>query len=136
MLRDIPETKELFKLYCALLWWCEGNKQLSYVRFTSSDPTLIANYLLVLRKGFTIDESKLRVLIHLHAYHDEKKQKSFWDEITKIPLSQFHKSYQKTNTGIRTHNNYQGCIAVSYYDAKIAKELEAIYNAFTLRGIR
>jgi len=48
-------------------------------------------------------------------------------------LSQFQKSFQKQNSGKRKHEDYQGCIAVTYYDAKIAKELEAIYNAFTIK---
>ncbi len=33
--------------------------------------------------------------------------------------------------GTRTKVGYPGCIAISYYDAKIAKELDALYNAFT-----
>lgn len=129
--------KELQKLCCALLWWCEGNKDTSMVRFTSSDRTLIANYLNVLRSGFVIDESKFRALVHIHAYHNDKKQKKYWSKITKIPLEQFNASFQKLNTGKRTKAGYPGCVAISYYDAKIAKELEALYNAFTIhRGVR
>ena len=131
MLKTVPNSPELAKIFCALMWWCEGNKNESFVRFTNSDSSLIKNYLQTFRRGFDLDESKFRVLVHLHSYHNEEQQKKFWSETTKIPLKQFHKSYQKSNTGKRKHDNYQGCIAVSYYDAKIAKELEAIYNAFT-----
>lgn len=133
----IPISKELFKLSCALLWWCEGNKETSYIRFTNSDPSLIQNFLFVFRSGFDLDESKFRGLVHIHKYHNEKKQKEFWSNITKIPLRQFNTSFRKTNTGKRKKENYPGCMAICYYDAKIAKELEAIYNAFTLnRGVR
>ena len=118
----IAFSKELLKLCCALLWWCEGNKDTTMVRFTSSDKTLI---------------SKFRALVHIHAYHDDETQKKYWSQITKIPLSQFNASFKKKNTGIRTKIGYPGCVAISYYDAKIAKELEAIYNAFTVnRGVR
>lgn len=132
MLESIPSSRAIMKLYCTLLWWCEGNKDNGLVKFTNSDPTLIQNFLFNLRSSFSLDESKFRVLVHIHEYHDDKRQKVFWSKITKIPLEQFHKSYKKGNTGKRKHNNYQGTIAVTYYDAKIAKELEAIYNAFTL----
>lgn len=134
LLKKIFLSKELAKLCCALLWWCEGNKDTSMIRFTSSDPTLIKNFLFLLRSGFNIDRSKFRALLHLHAYHNEIKQKNFWSRIAKIPLKQFHKSYHKLNTGKRIQNAYPGCIAISYYDAKIAKELKAIYNAFSNLG--
>lgn len=136
-LETIQLSQELWKLCCCLLWWCEGNKDSKVVRFTSSDPTLIQNFLLSFRSGFKIDESKFRALVHLHSYHNDELQKEYWSQITKIPLNQFYASFQKQNTGIRTKENYPGCVAISYYDAKIAKELAALYNAFTLyRGIR
>ncbi len=131
-IRNIPVSKELFKLYSALLWWCEGNKETSYIRFTNSDPTMIQNFLYALRSGFDLDELKFRGLIHLHQYHNEKIQQEYWSNVTNIPLRQFNSSFRKANTGKRKKQGYPGCIAICYYDAKIAKELEAIYNAFTL----
>lgn len=136
--RTIPFSPELARIYCALLWWCEGNKDTGEVRFTNSDPTLIQNFLFLFRSSFVLDELKFRIHIHIHDYHNDQKQKEFWSKLTKIPIKQFHKSYNKLHTGKRKHKNYQGCIRVIYYDAKIAKELEAIYNAFTLTsgGVR
>lgn len=137
LLKNTNLSKEIIKLCCTLLWWCEGNKDDSMVRFTSSDSTLIKNFLFLLRSGFEIDESKFRALVHLHSYHNETAQKNFWSVVTSIPVSQFNKSHQKLNTGKRFHDDYQGCIAISYYDAKIAKELYALYNAFNrIRGVR
>lgn len=136
MLSKLKESRELYKLYCSLLYWCEGNKDGAFVRFTSSDPTLIKLFISLLRKGFKVDEAKFRGLIHLHSYHDETKQKLFWSAITEIPLYQFNRSYRKPNTGKRKQENYPGCIAISYYDSKVAKELKAIYNIFVQRGVR
>lgn len=137
ILSKIEISKELCKLCCALLYWCEGNKgRDTMVRFTNSDPQLIKMFLSLLREGFDINESKFRALIHLHQYHDEEKQKVLWHEITKIPLNQFNRSYLKPNTGKRRHDNYPGCIAISYYDAEVAKELTTIYNSFVQRGVR
>lgn len=136
ILSKIEMSKELSKLCCALLYWCEGNKgRNALVRFTNSDPQLIQMFLFLLRKGFDINESKFRALIHLHQYHNEEKQKVLWHEMTKIPLNQFNRTYWKPNTGKRKHENYPGCIAISYYDAEVAKELTTIYNSFVQRGV-
>lgn len=131
MLKKYQLPKEFLKLCCALVWWCEGNKTTTFIRFTSSDSSLIKNFLFLLRNSFELDESKFRGLIHLHNYHKDLVRKKFWADVTKIPLNQFNKSYQKANTGIRTKDGYPGCIAITYYDARIAKELEAIYNVFS-----
>lgn len=137
ILKGIILSKDLAKVLCALLWWCEGNKITSFVRFTNSDPTLIKNFLFLLRFGFKIDEEKFRALVHIHSYHNDDVQRKFWSTITRISLIQFNKSYKKLNSGIRIQENYPGCIAITYYDAKVAKELKAIYNAFSqYRGVR
>ncbi len=137
LVKNLSLSQGYIKLSCALMWWCEGNKNSSFLRFTSSDVTLIKNFLSLLRKGFALDESKFRALIHIHAYHNDQKQKAFWSQATQIPLNQFNKSFKKMSTGKRTKENYPGCIAVSYYDVRIANELEAIYNQFTkFRGVR
>lgn len=74
--------------------------------------------------------------MHLHEYHIEKKQKNFWEKVTEIPAKQFHRSYLKPNTGKRKRLNYPGCVTVTYYNARVAKELATIYNAFVQRGVR
>lgn len=136
LLSNIKITKDLAKLCCSLLYWCEGNKDNdTSLRFTNSDPKLIRTYLSLLRLGFNITESKFRVLMHLHQYHNEERQKDFWFKTTNIPNNQFNKTYLKPNTGTRKHDNYPGCIAISYYDAEVAKEIMAIYNAFVPRGV-
>ncbi len=134
-LYKIRPTKGIYKLICSLLFWCEGSKNFSHVRFTNSDPTLIKLFLFTFRRGFNIDESKLRILMHLHDYHDENIQKEFWSKTTEIPLSQFLKTYHKPHTGKNIHENYPGCIALYYYGSKVAKELQAIYNCIADRGV-
>lgn len=68
--------------------------------------------------------------MHLHQYHDEIKQKSFWQNITKIPINQFNRTYWKPHTGKNSRPDYPGCLAVTYLDAKVAKQIAAIYNTF------
>jgi hypothetical protein len=120
---DYP--KFYFKISCVLLYWCEGTKHKSNssVSFTNADPEMIKYFLHAFRSSFKLDEKKFRALVHLHEYHNEKKQLKFWSDITNIPLRQFHKSYLKKNTGKNKKENYPGCISVRYFDIKVYKEL-------------
>jgi transposase len=128
--RDINHAK----IYCSLLYWCEGGKgYYESVRFVNSDPVLIKTFLMLFRKSFQIDGNKLRVLMHLHSYHDEKTQKDFWSNLTKIPKTQFNKTFLKPNTKKRIRDNYPGCVAICYHDRKVARILRAIYKAFSER---
>lgn len=57
------------KIALACLYWAEGTKASNNLTFMNSDPKMIRTFLILLRKFFTIDESKFRVLLHLHEYH-------------------------------------------------------------------
>jgi len=117
-----------YKLMAAMLFWGEGNKSGSYMSFINSDPVMISCYLKLLRKSFNLDEKKFRALIHIHQYHNERELKEYWSEITKIPLSQFSKSYLKPNSGKRKKTGYKGCLRIRYYDSSLEKELTELYT--------
>jgi transposase-like protein len=117
------------QLLCALIYWCEGAKNVNNVDFTNADPKLITTFLHLFRATFLLDESKFRVSLHIHSYHDSKKQIAFWSKVTGIPQAQFNKPYQKANTGIQVRENYQGCISVRYHSADTARQLIATAKA-------
>lgn len=129
------QDKKLARLLCASLFWCEGSKRITDVRFTNSDPGLVRFFLQTFRKGFEIDESKWRALIHLHDYHPVYKQSLLWSKITGIPLYQFTKPYIKAHTGVRKRLDYPGCISIRYGDAKIAKRLSAMYHCLARQTV-
>lgn len=132
--KDLSGSKideRILKLCCSLLFWCEGGKYTdSHIAFVNSDPILIQTFVNLLRQSFKLDEKKFRALIHIHEYHSDTKQKKFWSKITKIPIGQFTQSYKKPNTKKRKRKSYPGCVRVSYHDAKVAKELKALYTVF------
>ena len=134
-LETVNKTKKDFshnKLYCALLYWCEGGKGWKEgIRFVNSDPMLIQSFLKLFRSTFDVDEKKFHLLMHLHDYHDEQKQKVFWSNLTKIPKNQFYRTFHKSHTKKRIKENYPGCVALHYNNLKIARELKAIYKAFS-----
>jgi hypothetical protein len=121
------------KLLCSFLFWGEGAKALNSLKFINSDPEMIKTFLGLFRDSFELDETKFRVVLHLHEYHDEVTSKDFWSNVTKIPLNQFNKIYLKPNSGINTKAGYKGCISIRYYDSKIAQELFYLYNTFSRR---
>lgn len=120
------------RVTCALLYWCEGSKTRGdgWLTFTNSDPSLISVFLALFRSGFTVDESKLRVKVHLHEYHDERKQLAFWSLVTNVSLAQFNRAYLKPHTGKRKKDGYAGCVSVRYYDCRIARQVLALARAF------
>ncbi len=113
------------KIACALLYWCEGTKcnGNKAVSFSNADPEMIKYFLYVFRQAFKLNEKKFRALIHLHEYHNAKKQLIFWSGVTDISTEQFNKSYIKSNTGKNKKENYPGCVNVKYSDVKIYREL-------------
>lgn len=117
-------------LLCSLIYWCEGVKDNKLVTFMNSDPNLIRTFLRLFRSSFKIDESKFRVMLHLHNYHDEETQISFWGDVTGVDRSQFYKCYIKSNTGKRKRPGYQGCASVRYYDGDVAKMLLSVTSKY------
>lgn len=125
-------TPEQAKLCTALIYWCEGAKGADNVlKFANSDPTLVKFFLAMLKKGFDVKSGKFRAMIHLHDYHNERKQIAFWSKLTGIPPKQFYKSYRKPHTGVRQRANYQGCITINYYDKLVAREVFGLLSALS-----
>lgn len=130
-LQDINFDKTICKLICSLLYWCEGAKNtFNGVRFTNSDPQLIKTFLTLFRRSFPIDESKIRVCLHLHEYHKTEKQIAFWSSVARIPKNQFIKPFLKPHTGKRIRKNYPGCSTIYYHSNQTARELLATATIF------
>ncbi len=130
--KDLAKIKlapALSKLLCAFLYWGEGEKSKNTLAFTNSDPKMVKLFLTFLRQGFNINEGKLSVFLHLHSYHNQKLQITFWSRVCTIPKSKFH-VYNKVNFGKYKKDNYPGCVSVRYHDFRIAKEINYLYNLF------
>ncbi len=130
ILSQVHLTTSQAQLLTSLLFWAEGSKLLVNVSFMNSDPTMIKVFLKLFREGFPLNESKFRILLHLHEYHNESEMILYWSTITGIPKAQFTKTYIKSHTKKRQHLNYKGCCKIKYYDARIARLLNEIYNTF------
>ncbi len=126
LLSDFSINKNIAFLVASLSYECEGGKSnFGVMEFTNSDPVLIKIFLHTLRKSFTLDESKFRVVMHLHGYHDEAKEKSFWSKVTAVPEIQFTKTFNKKESAINIKEGYRGCVQIKYFDVRIKRTLLA-----------
>jgi hypothetical protein len=99
----------------AALYAGEGGKTDGAVKFTNSDPRMIAFFLAWLRWFFDIDESRLRLKLYLHHGLDLDRATMFLTKLTGIPTSQFGKPYRAVaDPGIRQSKHPLGCPSVSY----------------------
>lgn len=114
----------------SMIYWCEGIKRDTNVRFTNSDPRLARVFINMLEKTFVINRSKIRVTVHLHDYHNKKEVMEFWSSTLGIPLIQFTKPYRKKSNHIYTHEGYKGCVRISYGDSHVARVLHSFAKKY------
>lgn len=113
-------------LIAALIYECEGAKtSRSTLEFTNSDPKLVAIFLSLIRSMWKLEESKFRVVMHLHSYHNERVEKDFWSHATGIPKTQFLKTFKKIESGNAKKKDYRGCVQIKYFDVNIKRMLLA-----------
>lgn len=120
---DLSESSN--KLLCAMIYYCEGAKNDSAVYFANSDPQLLKLFLSLLRSNFKLDESKFKVIVHIHEYHNWPKQLNYWSRVLKISKKYFFRPYLKAHTGKNKKEGYPGCVSVRYYDSNVSRELLA-----------
>ncbi|KKS19913.1 MAG: hypothetical protein UU79_C0007G0002 [candidate division WWE3 bacterium GW2011_GWE1_41_72] len=120
------QDKHFLKCLCAFLFWAEGAKSLSVLHFTNSDPQMVKVFMSLLRSVYPIDETKLRVIMHLHEHHSEARTLNFWSKVTNVPKNRFNKTYVKPHTGINKRVGYKGCVRIAYYDAEV---LDQVYSS-------
>lgn len=128
-LNKIRLTQDSIKLLCSLLYWAEGEKTGNKISFTNSDPLMIRLFVNLFQKSFPVKRAGLKAVLHLHSYHDPKKQVAFWSQISGIPSNRII-IYNKANSGKNIRPGYPGCISIRYYDVKVYKELEFFYTLF------
>ena len=122
----IAESK---KALLAMLYWAEGAKgRGDIITFANTDPQLTKLFISLLRQSYTLDESKFRVRVHLHYYHNENKVKKYWSKLLKIPIAQFGKTYWKKRGTNKIYRKNENGICFVRYNSLALKE-EIMYYA-------
>ena len=121
-LKDVVILKALI----AMMYWAEGSKhkQVHGLKFANTDPRFVLLYITLLRKCFPIDETRFRVSLHLHYYHEVGKATEFWSQLLNIPKTQFWKPYyKKRSRKKRFRKNSTGICFVYYPDNDSRNEI-------------
>lgn len=109
-----------------MLYWAEGDKSIDTeaVKFTNSDPKMIELMMHWLRTICLVPENKFRVALHIHSLHIKKDIIQYWSKITKIPVTQFHKTQiKKTALSFRRKPLYQGTCSIRVYDRQLFRKI-------------
>jgi predicted transcriptional regulator len=129
---QLNPTLETKRAILAALYWAEGAKGTTkIVCFANTDPLLIKLFTTLFRECYELDESKFRLRLHLHRYHNEEEAITFWTDTTCIPRSNLGKIYWKKepNSGKRYRQNFMGICFVRYNDVHILRRIIAYYKA-------
>lgn len=125
-IKEIKENnhiKETQKALLSILYWAEGAKgRKDIVSFANTDPKLTRLFITLLRNCFNLDESKFRVRIHLHYYHNENKVKKFWSDLLDVPVAQFGKTYWKKRGTNKIYRKNEAGICFVRYNSMALKE--------------
>jgi hypothetical protein len=128
------------KIALAMLCLGEASKYKPRRSFNlgSSDSRIIIIFLVLLRKCFNFNQSKVRCTVQCRADQSIEELERFWQDVTKIPKAQFYKAQIDPRTiGKPTKKeNYKGVLRIDYLDIKVQLELESlaklVYNQVKL----
>lgn len=97
----------------------------------SSDERIIRLFLALLRKVTEFDMNKVRCTIQCRADQDVDELKRFWLKVTRVPEQYFYRTQvdKRTIGGKMTRrNDYCGVLRVYYFDARVHRKLNVMYN--------
>ncbi|MSU45217.1 MAG: hypothetical protein EXS47_01120 [Candidatus Zambryskibacteria bacterium] len=118
-----------------MLYWAEGfkgNDSSTYqaVDFTNSDPNMIKIFLKFLRSTYSLNESKLRILLYCYSDQNVTDLVRFWSKTTLIPQSQFSKPYVKSNFNKDGNKMKHGMVHVRYSDKKLLLDIKSMIEFY------
>ncbi|MBU1291986.1 hypothetical protein KKH07_00635 [Patescibacteria group bacterium] len=123
------ESRILFKnplfLSGLMLYWAEGTKKGEVVDFSNSDPEMIKLMMKWFRSICKVPEEKFKINLYIHELHCRKDIEKYWSSITKVPLSQFHKTQIKSTTLKHRKNPlYDGTCSVRIYNKDLFRKIK------------
>lgn len=108
-----PISMESYRLFGAALYWAEGNKK-NGLGITNSDPYLILFMVNWFEKILGVTPEKLKAQLNIYPQQNDLKIKSFWSELTGIPLKNFGKSFVKPlSRNYKKNNLYYGTVKIT-----------------------
>jgi transcriptional regulator with XRE-family HTH domain len=115
-----------------MLFWAEGSRERNAVKFTNSDPEMMAFFLRFLRRHFGVTNDMVAVWCNLFADHSASREEieQFWLDTLQLPRSSLGKStvnvYSKYSNRLRKNRLPYGTCRIAVYRTRI---VQALYGA-------
>jgi transcriptional regulator with XRE-family HTH domain len=112
-----------------MLFWAEGSRDRNAVRFTNSDPEMMAFFMRFLRRHFDVTDDMVTVWCNLFADHSDRRREieQFWLETLLLPRTSLGKStvnvYSKHSSRLRKNMLPYGTCRVSVHRTRIVQML-------------
>ncbi len=100
----------------------DGDKNDKSVGFANSRPEIIRFMMGWFREFCSVSEDRFRGRIWLHENLGNRRAINFWSRLTRIPETQFHKTYRaslKKSNKIRNNKHEYGVFAIRIYDSDL-----------------
>jgi transcriptional regulator with XRE-family HTH domain len=108
-----------------MLYFAEGEKSGEHINFSNSNSQAIKFMIDWFQEFCKIPEEKIRCSLYLHDNLNESKAKKYWSTLTKIPLSQFRKSYIVRNNPnrLRKTKNIYGVLRIGTSNVNLHRKI-------------
>jgi len=120
---NIDIDKNIQEIILATFYLAEGGKTENCFALANSNPDILIGITNILRKVFTIDETKFRCCLHLRKDQNEKEIKTFWSKILVIPETRFLKTQFDKRTIKKTYAHYKGVCVLYYFDLALQRRI-------------
>jgi hypothetical protein len=127
--RETARTGDVLHAAGCMLYWAEGSRDRNAVRFTNSDPAMVAFFLNFLRRSCGISDEKVAVTCNLFADHVERQAEveDFWLAELGLTRSNLRKSnvnrYSKYSRKKRRNKLPYGTCRLSVCDTRFAQHI-------------
>jgi hypothetical protein len=127
--RRSEEAGDLLHAAGCMLYWAEGSRDRNAIKFTNSDPAMVAFFLRFLRRSFGIEDPKVAVTCNLFADHLERQSEieDFWLAELELTRANLRKStvnrYSKYSQKKRRNKLPYGTCRLSIYDTRLVHEI-------------
>lgn len=88
-----------------------------------------------MRKSYSLDESKWRIILQIHSDQDYPVLKEYWSKLLKIDKKYFYKPTITVSSGKKHRNIYKGTCSVRYANYQIQLRLIGIFDEFLRKSV-
>lgn len=97
------KEEDVWAVLIAALYWSEGTKKSGFV-FTNTDKNMIRVFLKILRTRLGVKNKDLDILIRTSGKMDPRDCRTYWSEVTTMPLEQIRVNYNDVQNKSKTEH--------------------------------